>query len=63
MLTLSSSTYKKDDFRAFADIMEFELHSYISCSDKGTNKCSNCRYKKPCYDLCNLYDYIMEKTK
>lgn len=63
MLTLSASTYKKDDFRAFSSIIETHLSEFINCSCKGSNTCSKCEYKKACYDIGYLYDYIHSKIK
>lgn len=61
MLTLSSSAYKKEDYQAFIEIMVNNLNDFIDCPHKSSNHCSNCRYKRPCYDLAYLYDYLKKK--
>jgi len=61
MLTLSSSAYKQEDYQAFIEIMVNDLNSFIDCPNIGTSVCSSCRYKRPCYDLNYLYDYLKKK--
>ena len=61
MLTLSSSNYKKEDYENFKYILDYYLKGIIHCTYKGTMSCSICDFKKPCYDLSYLYDYIKKK--
>lgn len=61
MLTLSSAKYKKEDYQAFIEIMVNDLNSFIDCEHQHSNNCANCRYRRPCYDLNYLYDYLKKK--
>lgn len=63
MISLRSSSYNKNDYIALRVILEANLERYIKCSKQGTNSCSSCFYKRPCYDLRNLYAFVQEKTK
>lgn len=63
MLSLCSSSYKKNDYIALAVMLESSLDRYLSCDKQGTNNCSSCFYNKPCRDFRDLYTYVTEKTK
>ena len=60
MISLCSSGYKKEDFKAWDDILNLYLKQFIYCPKQGTN-CSSCYYKKPCRDLSDFYNYIQKK--
>lgn len=63
MITLRSSSYKKNDYIALGVILEANIEHYLKCSKQGTNSCSACFYNKPCRDLRDLYTYVQSKTK
>ena len=63
MISLHSSSYKKNDYIALAVILESKLDSYLLCTKYGTNSCSSCFYNKPCRDFHDLYTYVVSKTK
>lgn len=63
MISLHSSSYKKNDYIALGVILEAHLERYLKCPKQGTNNCSACFYNKPCRDFRDLYTYVQSKTK
>lgn len=58
MISILSSGYTKNEYRALYDL----LCRANNCTVKG-ELCETCRIKRPCQDIDKVLDYLREKIK